>query len=137
MTETDLPLWASIMVSLLVLTGAFLTMVGCIGLARLKTFYLRIHAPTLGTSFGVLLVAAASILFFTVTGGRPAVHEILVAVFVVMTTPVTLMMLGRAALYRDRAEDNPAVPRKASAVGAMSTPRSAKDSSGDTPERSG
>jgi len=131
-TATELPLWASILVALFVLTGAFLTMVGCIGLARLKTFYLRIHAPTLATSFGVLLVSAASIVLFTVIGGRPAVHEVLVAVFVVMTTPVTLMMLGRAALYRDRADNNPAVPPKPSVAAPISTPRFAEDRARDS-----
>jgi multicomponent K+:H+ antiporter subunit G len=35
---------------------------------------------------------------------RPVVHELLILVFVVVTTPVTLMLLARAALYRDRAE---------------------------------
>jgi multicomponent K+:H+ antiporter subunit G len=29
-------------------------------------------------------------------------HELLIAGFVTVTTPVTLMLLGRAALYRDR-----------------------------------
>ena len=31
-------------------------------------------------------------------------------IFVTVTTPVTLMLLSRAALYRDRAEGNPVVP---------------------------
>ena len=31
-------------------------------------------------------------------------HEILIAIFVTVTTPVTLMLLARAALYRDRSE---------------------------------
>jgi multicomponent K+:H+ antiporter subunit G len=32
------------------------------------------------------------------------VHEVLIGLFVTMTTPVTFMLLARAALYRDRAE---------------------------------
>jgi multicomponent K+:H+ antiporter subunit G len=38
------------------------------------------------------------------------VHEILIAVFVTLTTPVTLMLLVRAALYRDRTEGSRDVP---------------------------
>jgi multicomponent K+:H+ antiporter subunit G len=38
------------------------------------------------------------------------VHEILIAVFVTLTTPVTLMLVVRAALYRDRAEGSTDVP---------------------------
>jgi multicomponent K+:H+ antiporter subunit G len=46
------------------------------------------------------------------------VHEILIAVFVTLTTPVTLMLVVRAALYRDRAEGSTEVP----AVGAVEDP---------------
>jgi multicomponent K+:H+ antiporter subunit G len=107
---TDLPVWAAVLVGILVLTGAFLTLVGCIGLARLNSFYFRIHAPTLGTSFGTLMILIASVLYFSLTQKRPAVHEALIFVFVTVTTPVTLMLLARAALYRDRAERNGNVP---------------------------
>ena len=37
-------------------------------------------------------------------------HEILSSVFTLLTTPVTFILLMRAALYRDRAEDSKAVP---------------------------
>lgn len=107
---TDIPVWLALVVGLLSLAGALLTLVGCIGLARFESFYERIHAPTLGTSFGTVAVLLASILYFSVTGQRPAVHEVLLLVFVSVTTPVTLMLLARAALYRDRAERNGTVP---------------------------
>ena len=48
----EIPLWAAILISFFLVAGAFLTLVGCIGLVRFKTFYERIHAPTIGTSFG-------------------------------------------------------------------------------------
>jgi multicomponent K+:H+ antiporter subunit G len=38
------------------------------------------------------------------------VHEILIAIFVTLTTPITLMLLARAALYRDRSEGSTIVP---------------------------
>lgn len=107
---TDIPVWLAIVVGLLSLAGALLTLVGCIGLARFESFYERIHAPTLGTSFGTVAVLLASILYFSVSGQRPAIHEVLLLVFVSVTTPVTLMLLARAALYRDRAERNGTVP---------------------------
>ena len=105
-----LPEWAAIVVSLLVLTGAAITLVGTVGLARFKTFYQRVHAPTLGTSLGAAFVLLGSSIFSSVALGQPVVHEGLVLMFVVVTTPVTLMLLARAALYRDRAEGNPDVP---------------------------
>lgn len=106
----EIPLWLSIVVSVLALSGAGLTLLGCLGLARFTSFYERIHAPTLGTSFGCFFVLLASILYFSVSGQRPALHEVLILFFVSITTPVTLMLLARAALYRDRAEKSGEVP---------------------------
>lgn len=106
----DLPLWAAITVALLLLAGAMAALLGSIGLLRLKTFYERVHAPTLGTSFGTLLICLASIVCFSVLRSRPSVHEILIVIFITLTAPVSFMLLGRATLYRDRIEGNTDVP---------------------------
>lgn len=107
----DLPLWASLLVALLVLAGAAVTLIGSLGLLRMKSFYDRVHPPTLGSSLGMLLIVAASILCFSVLRSRPSVHELLIAFFITLTTPVTFMLLARAALYRDRMEGRKDVPR--------------------------
>jgi multicomponent K+:H+ antiporter subunit G len=107
---SEVPTWVAVLVGLLSITGAMFTLVGCIGLVRLNDFYSRIHAPTLGTSFGAMAILLASILYFSASAQRPAVHEVLIFVFVLVTTPVTLMLLARAALYRDRSERNDRVP---------------------------
>jgi len=106
----DLPAWAALLTATLVLVGAAVTLIGSLGLLRLGTFYARVHAPTLGTTLGMACVLAGSALFFSVLEARPVVNEILIAVFVTLTTPVTLMLLVRAALYRDRSEGNRDVP---------------------------
>ena len=49
-------------------------------------------------------------LFFSVLQTRLVLHEMLIAVLMVVTTPVTLMLLARAALYRDRSEGCDEVP---------------------------
>jgi len=100
----DFPVWAAILIAILVLAGAALTLLGTFGLLRLKTYYERIHAPTLGTSFGTLFIVLGSILFFSIQQTRPLFHEILIFIFITVTTPVTLMLLARAALFRDQAE---------------------------------
>ena len=102
----EIPLWAAIPAAVFILIGGGLALIGTIGLVRLKSFYDRIHAPTLGTSWGTAGMILASILVFTVAGGRPVVHEFVIGVFVMITMPVTLMLLARAALYRDRTEGN-------------------------------
>ncbi len=90
--------------------GSTLTLVGTIGLVRLTSFYDRLHAPTLGTSWGTAGIMLASILLLSWVQGRTVLHELVIGVFVMITTPVTLMLLGRAALHRDRAEGSPEVP---------------------------
>ena len=42
-------------------------------------------------------------IYFSALGTRPVLHELLVIVFIVTTTPITLMVLVRAALFRDEA----------------------------------
>src|SRR5215210_5574087 len=105
-----LPAWAALLTALLVLVGAIVTLIGSLGLLRLGNFYARVHAPTLGTTLGMGSVLAGSALCFSILDARPVVHEILIAAFVTLTTPATLMLLVRAALYRDRTEGSRDVP---------------------------
>lgn len=108
----ELPLWAAIPVAFFLLIGASLALIGAIGFLRLPTFYERIHAPTLGTSWGIGGVMIASMIFFSVSSRGLVLHEILVGAFVTVTTPVTFMLLARAALHRDRSEQNGKAPDK-------------------------
>jgi multicomponent K+:H+ antiporter subunit G len=94
----------STLAALLVLAGASLALIGSVGMLRMKTFYERVHPPTMGTTLGTGLVLIGSMLFFTVHESRPVVHEILIGVFMTLNTPVTYMLLVRAALHRDRVE---------------------------------
>jgi len=106
----DLPAWAALLVAFFLILGSGLTLVGTIGLLRLKSFYERMHAPTLGTTWGAGGILIASIICFTVLEERLVLHEILITVFITVTTPVTLMLLARAVLYRDRAASRDSVP---------------------------
>jgi multicomponent K+:H+ antiporter subunit G len=105
-----IPEWLQLVIGLVVLAGALVTFLGTIGLVRWATFYQRIHAPTLGTSLGAALILLASSIYSSFALGRPVLHEVLILIFILVTTPVTLVLLARAALYRDRAEGNPDVP---------------------------
>lgn len=119
----DLPLWASLLVALFLLIGSGLALTGSIGFVRLRSFYDRIHAPTLGSSWGTAGIVMASMICFTVLESRPVFHEIIIGIFVTVTMPITLMLLSRAALYRDRAEGSREVP-------AMDPPKGVLDESG-------
>ncbi|RIA45557.1 multisubunit potassium/proton antiporter PhaG subunit [Hephaestia caeni] len=115
----DLPLWAAIAVGFFVLLGASITLVGALGLLRMGNFYERIHPPTLGTTLGTACILIASMICFSTLHARPMVHEILIAIFVTLTTPITLMLLARAALYRDRIEGSENVPDDRIATAAV------------------
>ena len=106
----ELPAWAALLTAMFLLIGAGLTLIGSFGLLRLGSFYERVHAPTLGTTLGIGCILIASMIFFSVLETRLVVHELLIAVFTVLTTPVTLILLARAALYRDRREGRGEVP---------------------------
>ena len=47
----ELPAWALMVVVILLVVGAAATLIGSLGLLRLRTFYERVHAPTLGTTW--------------------------------------------------------------------------------------
>ena len=107
------------LVALLVVLGAALALIGSIGLLRLGTFYERVHPPTMGTTLGLGCTLLASMVLFTTLESRPVLHEIVIAVFMTMTTPVSFMLLLRAALHRDRSEGHvPIEGRNVDSAGA-------------------
>jgi len=83
---------------LLVLAGALFAFLGSLGLVRFDTFFERAHPPTMGTTFGTALILAGSMLYFG------SLHEILIGVLMLLNTPVTYLLLGRAALRRERGD---------------------------------
>ena len=104
MSAAELPPLVAIVTGTLVVLGATLALVGSLGLLRLKTFYDRVHAPTMATTLGMALILIASIVLFSTLESRPVLHEIAIGVLMTLTTPVTFMLLVRASLYRDQAE---------------------------------
>lgn len=106
MTAADLPLWALIPATVLLIVGGLLTVIGSLGLLRLPDFYARMHPPTMGTTLGAGCVLVASMLVSSAILHRPVVHELLITVLIVMTAPVTAMLLVRAAVYRAKARSS-------------------------------
>lgn len=103
MTALDrLPPAAAIAIAVLVVAGATLALLGSLGLVRMKSFYQRLHAPPLAASGGVILIALASMLLFSLLEGRAILHEAVIVLFMLVVTPVSMAVLGRAALRRDR-----------------------------------
>lgn len=93
---------AAILIAVFVTLGSSLALLGSIGLVRLRSFYQRLHAPTLSLSYGTFIIIIGSMLMFSLIEGRAVVHELVIGIFVLITSPISLLMLGRAALRRDR-----------------------------------
>lgn len=109
MNGVELPLWVTIPGSLLLVAAGFLTLTGAIGLLRLPDFFMRMHPPTMGTTLGTGCVLIASMLVSSALEQRPVLHELLITLFIVITAPVTAMLLMRAAVFRARLKgDEPA-----------------------------
>ncbi len=106
----DLPLWAAWLVAGLAVAGSVLALIGALGLVQLRTFYDRVHAPTLGATLGAVLIIGASSIFFSIIEERLVLRDMVIGLFLTVTTPVTLMLLARAAAYRDRTEGDPDAP---------------------------
>lgn len=88
-----------ILLALLILIGAGFTLVGSLGLLRLRDFYNRLHAPTKATTLGVGSLLIASAVFFSVRDEGISLHEVLVTLFLFITAPVGAHLMAKSALH--------------------------------------
>lgn len=88
------------LVAILILIGAGFTFLGSVGLVRLRDLYERLHTPTKATTLGVGSLLIASALFFTWREPGISLHEVLVAVFLFITAPVSAHVIAKAALHQ-------------------------------------
>lgn len=105
----DLPLWLDITMAVLLLTGAGFALLGSWGLAKLSTFTRRLHGPSKATTLGVGCVLASSALWFGFQGEASG-RELLVALFLMLTAPVSALLLMQAARDLDPSIDPPPQP---------------------------
>jgi multicomponent K+:H+ antiporter subunit G len=110
MTDAALPLWAEITIAAMVLTGATIALLGSWGLLRLKTYFERVHAPSIIATMGCWCIMLGTIVYFSLQGQGLALHALLIALFVAITVPVTNIFLMRAALFRARRAGNDVPP---------------------------
>lgn len=101
MNLQELPAWAALLVSFLLLLGGSISLIGALGLLRLRHFYMRMHGPAITITLGIGAVLIASMVYFTVLRERLVIHELLITLFIMLTAPVVSMLLMRAAAYRD------------------------------------
>ncbi|MGV6850093.1 MAG: Na+/H+ antiporter subunit G [Marinibacterium sp.] len=82
----------------LVISGIF-GFVGSFGLIKLRDPMSRLHAPTKSTTLGVGGVLVASMLHAVVFEGRVSMHELLIALFLFITAPITANFIAKVHLH--------------------------------------
>lgn len=87
--------WTEIVSLVLLVPGAFLMLLGGVGVIRLPDTYLRMSATSKAATLGVVLVLAAGAVFFGDLG--TSTRAVATIVFMLLTAPVAAHMLGRAA----------------------------------------
>ncbi|MDO6687104.1 MULTISPECIES: Na+/H+ antiporter subunit G [unclassified Agarivorans] len=87
-----------IVVSILLVLGAIIMLIGSIGLAKLPDYFTRLHAPTKASTLGVGCILIASMVYFSFDLGRLNLKEFLITMFLFITAPIAAHMLAKAGL---------------------------------------
>ena len=108
--NTPFPVWVDVLTAALVVIGAVTALVGSFGLLRMKTFFQRVHTPSLVATVGTWGLTLATMVQASFGTARPYLHAVLIPVFIALTAPVTTVFLTRAALFRARQRGDGDVP---------------------------
>ncbi len=88
-----------LLASLFLVVGGAFALIGSIGLARLPDLFMRLHGPTKATTLGVGGILIASMLHFSSFEAGFSLHELLVAVFLMITAPVSAHLIARTMIH--------------------------------------
>jgi multicomponent K+:H+ antiporter subunit G len=99
-----------LIVAALLVTGSVFALLGAVGFARFHDFYKRIHGPTKATTLGVGCALVASSLHFSQLGGNFSSRELLIALLLFITAPISAQILVKSA-FTDSDAGAPPPPR--------------------------
>ena len=94
-----------IIISIFIFIGALFTLIGSIGLVKLPDFFTRLHAPTKATTLGVGAVLLASTFYFTFKTGELSLHEVLITLFLFITSPISAHLMAKSAIHIKKNEE--------------------------------
>lgn len=92
-------LLADILIAALLVAGGVFGLVGSWGVVRLPDMMTRLHGPTKAATLGVGSVLLASMIFFWAHHGHFSWHELLIALFVFLTSPITGLFIAKAHMH--------------------------------------
>ena len=88
----------------LVILGVFVMTVGVYGAIRMPDAYTKLHAMSKAVFLGVVCLCASSV----VTGDPAIIYRaILIAVFLLVTTPMSAFSVARSAFLRNERMETP------------------------------
>ncbi|AXF54646.1 monovalent cation/H(+) antiporter subunit G [Salicibibacter kimchii] len=85
-----------ILISLFVLSGSLLSLIGSLGIIRLPDTYSRMHAATKSSTLGVILLILGTFTYFLAEGNF-SLQLLITIIFVFLTAPVAAMIISRSA----------------------------------------
>jgi multicomponent K+:H+ antiporter subunit G len=88
-----------LLISFFLIVGGLFALIGSIGLARLPDLFMRLHGPTKATTLGVGGILIASMLHFSSLDSGLSLHELLVALFLLITAPVSAHIVARTMIH--------------------------------------
>jgi multicomponent K+:H+ antiporter subunit G len=91
--------WLEWLVALLAVAGSLFVLMGSVALVKLPDFYTRLHGPTKATTLGLGALVLASMAYFNFIKGELSLQQLLIALFLFITAPITAHMLIKAALH--------------------------------------
>ncbi|WP_277811068.1 Na+/H+ antiporter subunit G [Chromohalobacter canadensis] len=92
-------------IAFFLIAGSIFALIGSLGLARMKDFYMRLHGPSKISTLGVGCVLLASIAYFSLLNGGPSLQELLITIFLFITAPVSAHLLSKSALHQKLPRD--------------------------------
>jgi multicomponent K+:H+ antiporter subunit G len=87
------------LVAILAVAGSLFVLMGSVALVKLPDFYTRLHGPTKATTLGLGALVLASMAYFNFVKGELSMQQLLIALFLFITAPITAHMLIKAALH--------------------------------------
>jgi multicomponent K+:H+ antiporter subunit G len=91
---------ADVAIAALLVLGGLFGLIGSFGLLKLQDAMQRLHAPTKATTIGVGAALVASALDFLQIGQGITWQEVLVAVFLFLTAPLSALFLAKTHIFR-------------------------------------
>jgi multicomponent Na+:H+ antiporter subunit G len=83
-----------LIICILLLSGSGFVLIASLGILRFKDLHSRMHATTKATSFGLLLLIGAAVLFFS--EWEVYLKAVLIVVFIYLTAPLAAHSIARS-----------------------------------------